>query len=382
MAVKLYIGADIVPKASNMRLFEAGDAEALLGQELFVKLSSADFISLNLEIPLTDQNTPIVKCGPVMSCEPKAINGLAAINPCFYTLANNHIMDHGSQGLVSTMKLLDEKGIRHAGAGKNLKEASTPFCVSLKGINIGVYCCAEHEFSIASDDKPGANPYDPLISFDAVKELSSKCDYVIVLYHGGKEQYQYPSPQLQRVFRKFADCGANLVIAQHTHCIGCKENYHDALLVYGQGNFLYDLPRNELWKQSLLIEVQIDEGTRQASCKFIPVVLNDGCIRAAQDHERNEILTQFEIRSSEILKDGFLADQYLRLAQSESTAYFRKISGLLGTILQALPGKAGKCLLLKNYKKKYWPGIINTMECETHRELFLDALKDIIDNKA
>ena len=43
-------------------------------------------------------------------------------------------------------------------------------------------------------------------------ELKKQCDYVIVLYHGGKEHYRYPSPYLQKVCRKIVDKGADIVV--------------------------------------------------------------------------------------------------------------------------------------------------------------------------
>jgi len=55
-----------------------------------------------------------------------------------------------------------------------------------------VYTCAEHEFTIATENTPGANPFDPLESLDHIQELKSKCDFVLVLYHGEKAHYRYP----------------------------------------------------------------------------------------------------------------------------------------------------------------------------------------------
>ena len=95
-------------------------------------------------------------------------------------------------------------------------------------------------------------------SFDHVRELRNNCDILIVLYHGGREHYRYPTPELQRVFHKFAECGADVVIAQHTHCIGCAEEYQGKTLIYGQGNFLFDNSDIEEWQTSLLVEVQYD----------------------------------------------------------------------------------------------------------------------------
>ena len=126
-------------------------------------------------------------------------------------------MDQGVQGLESTIRTLEKVNINTVGAGKNLADASKPFIFEFANKKIGVYACAEHEFSIATENQPGANPFDPLWSLDHVAELKDSVDYVIVLYHGGKEHYRYPSPRLQKVCRRLIDKGANVVICQHSH---------------------------------------------------------------------------------------------------------------------------------------------------------------------
>ena len=239
MTIKILIGADIVPTKANYDLFSTADLKTLLGEDLTELLYSADYTIFNLEVPLTDKLSPIAKNGPNLVAPTSTINGLKAINPHFFTLANNHILDQDIQGLNSTINLLKQAGIAYSGVGENIEQANKTYIASIKEIKLGIYCCAEREFSIATDTTPGANPYDPLISFDTVQELKQQCDFVIVLYHGGKEHYRYPSPQLQRVFHKFAACGADLVVAQHSHCIGCMEEYQKSTLVYGQGNFLF-----------------------------------------------------------------------------------------------------------------------------------------------
>ena len=232
MSVRLMIGADLVPTQSNYHLFEKGDAGALLGDRLRELLAGADFTAFNLEIPLTDRRTPIEKHGPALMAPAGTINGLRAVNPHFFTLANNHILDQGRQGLFSTIELLDRVGIAHAGAGSDLSEAQKPFIKEVGGLRLGFYCCAEHEFSIAAEDAAGANPFDPLESLDHVIELKKQCDYAVVLYHGGKEHYRYPSPGLQRICRKLVEKGADLVVCQHSHCVGAEERWKNGPIVF------------------------------------------------------------------------------------------------------------------------------------------------------
>ena len=156
----------------------------------------------------------------------------------------------------------------------------------------------------------GANPLI-LLSLDHIQELKSKCDYVIVLYHGGNEHYRYPSPHLQKVCRKIAEKGADLVICQHSHCIGCYEKYRGSIIVFGQGNFIFDRYENDYWQTSLLIKVSVDGGF---NVEYIPVRKVGNVIRLADEKDANEIMDAFQRRSSEILQEGFIEQQYRKLA--------------------------------------------------------------------
>ena len=153
------------------------------------------------------------------------------------------------------MNVLRKNGIAFAGAGSNLSDASKSYVVEIDGKKIGIYCCTEHEFSIATLTSAGANPFNPLESLDHIQDLKAQTDHVIVLYHGGKEHYRYPSPHLQKVCRKCIEKGADLVVCQHTHCIGCEEKYLNGTIVYGQGNFLFDYTESEYWQTGLLISL-------------------------------------------------------------------------------------------------------------------------------
>src|SRR5699024_431430 len=223
--------------------------------ELFDIWINADFRLFNLEVPITDKASPISKQGPNLIAPKSTINGIKGLHPSLITLANNHILDQNEQGLFSTSNLLDKNNIHHIGAGENLNKASEPYIFQWNGNKIGVYTCAEHEFTIATENSAGANPFDPLESLDHIAKLKSKCNYVIVLYHGGKEHYRYPSPYLQKVCRKIVDKGADLVICQHSHCVGSFEEYDKGTIVYGQGNFIFNEHNNEFWNTGLLVKV-------------------------------------------------------------------------------------------------------------------------------
>lgn len=373
--MKIVLGADICVTASNEKHFINGEMENVIDSELKEILDKSDYRVFNLEGPLTNEETPIVKCGPNLRMPEAAIKGLKALDISLLTLANNHIMDHGAVGFYKTIELLDEAGIDYVGAGNNLQESLKPFILKHDGIRIGVYACAEHEFTIADDQNPGANPYDPLESFDHISTLKKECDLLIVLFHGGKEYYRYPSPEIQRIFRKMAEKGADIVVAQHTHCIGCYEEYNGSTLVYGQGNFIFDNNSNEFWNSGLLLELDINANGYEII--YHPFVKKEtGRISLAKGSEKSELMNGFHERSKQILNNEFVKNNYLEFGRGNFEVYLKAMHGD-NFFFKVINKLIGGGFVFKQYSfpvavKK----MLNFIECEAHRELMITVLKN------
>ena len=373
--MNILIGADLVPTKNNEELFVTGDAQVLLGDKLLNILQTADYRIFNLEVPLTDREQPISKCGPNLIAPTKCVAGYKAMSVDLLTLANNHILDQDQHGLESTCKVLDAAGIAYTGVGKTPEEAAKPYIFECDGKKIGVYACAEHEFSIVTEHSAGANPIDLLESPDHIASLKAECDFVIVLYHGGKEHYRYPSPNLQKICRKLVEKGADLVVCQHSHCIGCEEKYLDGTIVYGQGNFLFDDSESEFWQTSLL--VQIDDGFE---ISYIPLKKNGNGVRQADKAESEIILKEFRQRSGEIKDNVVLREKYAQFAESYLGSYELVFSGLgknlLFRVINKLFGhRFAKRFVNRWYRKETLLAIQNYVDCEAHNELLSAGLK-------
>lgn len=372
--MKILIGADLVPTKRNISLFESGNAEELLGKELAECLNSADYRIFNLEVPLTDREQPIPKCGPNLIAPTKCIAGYQAMGVDLLTLANNHILDQDQQGLESTVRTLNQAGIAYTGVGSTPEDAAKPYLFTCDGKRIGVYACAEHEFSIVTDHFAGANPIDLLESPDHVAKLKEQCDYVIVLYHGGKEHYRYPSPNLQKVCRKLVEKGADLVVCQHSHCIGCEEKYLHGTIVYGQGNFLFDDDESEFWKTSLIILLN-----EKNDITYIPIMKNANAVRLANEEDAAKIISDFNTRSEKIRDEVFVESEYRKFADKMIGSYLGTITGRSRNLAFRIKnkitrGKWSKKIVGKIPQKDKL-AILNYMMCEAHIELLIDALQ-------
>lgn len=378
----IIIGADLVPTKSNVKEFEKGMSANLIGDEIAKIINDSDFSCFNLETPLINGNEGCIdKWGPCIGAPVSTVFGIKSLNIDFLTLANNHIMDYGVEGLQSTIEALNTVGIQYSGIGCNLDEAKRMFYTFVKGMKVGIYCCAEHEFSIATEHNAGVNPFNPMNSFDDV-ELSKekdKADFVIVLYHGGKEHYRYPSPQLQKICRKFIEKGADLIVCQHSHCIGCKEEYKGGTIVYGQGNFIFDYGEtNECWESAVLIDINIMNNSR--TIDYIPIIRKGNGICLAKNKDADDIIDSFNVRSNEILNPQFIYKNYQEYVEKLRSVYLGAFLGHKSFFFRGINRITNGTLLRKKikflYRKKEILCLRNFIECEAHRELILTLLRE------
>lgn len=359
--MRIIIGADFVPTPENEQYFIDGNMKAVLGDELFDIVKSADFRVFNLECALTRTEERIKKAGPAIFAAPEAINGYKALGVDVLSIANNHVFDCGYDGFVDTLNALDNAGINRIGGGMTKKEASRGYIAEIDGKKIGVYSACEHEFSWIEDYGVGANGFDALDTLDEIAELKKQCDYLIVLYHGGKEHYAYPSPYLRRVTRKIVEKGADIVLCQHTHIIGAEEDYKGGKIVYGQGNFVFvkttpEYPKS--WFYGLLVAVDItDDGV---SYEYIPFEATETGAKLSSDPS---LLEGFYARTEEIKDEEATALRFAKYA--DETINGRYIRRALGWRIEDEDPQFNKSAR----------SMAHFMECEVHREMIITGVR-------
>ena len=289
--LKICILGDICPDWGFRSSFDKQD-EALIFNDALVPLQNADITIGNLEAPASERGTPIRKSGPCLHCKTQDIDVLKNAGLDVLSLANNHILDYGPDALLDTMGAAEANGILTVGAGRNLAEASLPLILERAGQHIGIMSFAEQEFNIAGQDAPGANLFDPYSSLKDISNAKAECDYLIILYHGGIEEYPLPSPLLQKKCRAMADAGADLILCQHSHCIGTRENYHGTEILYGQGNAIFGKRGRSAWDTGLLTEVVLYEDGNRVSYRAFSA--EEEGISFLQEAENRAVLVKME----------------------------------------------------------------------------------------
>lgn len=372
----IVIGADLAPIETDGKLFAEGKTALVVDPALLKHLQECDCSIFNLEGPLLNTGMPIRKDGPHISVREDSVNGFAALHIGLLTLANNHIMDYGEGGLCRTREILEQQGIPYIGAGNTIDEAKAPYIVEQAGRRVGVYACADREFSIASETLPGANPFTMPDSLNQIRTLKEQCDYVIVLYHGGRELYRYPSPGLQQICRQMADAGADIVVCQHSHCMGSEEEYHGARILYGQGNFIFGDAEDDVCVHSILMKIEIRETLH---ITYLPFRREKGRIVVMPSHEERRVMEEFEKRSMQIRKPGFIKEKYRELAETAIAGYLYQLAGW-PLLLIRIDKLFGRRLIKKSFRKKekrllY---VLNMFQCDAHRELIEQGLKNLL----
>lgn len=374
--MKILILGDVGATESNCQAF-CGEDKDLFSCEIQKLCAEADIILLNLEKPLTNVITPLGKCPPDYVAPTETINGIKLLNPTVAILANNHIMDQKEQGLHSTMDVLAKHGILYVGAGNNIREARKPVVITCNELKIGIYACCEKEFSFATESSAGANVFDPIETFDDIPRLKTKCDYLIVLYHGGMQGYPYPTPYQQKVCRKMCEKGADLVVCQHSHIIGCEECYVGGRIVYGQGNLLLDDVVDEYWHSGMIVEFVIDEKSK--SIDYIPVQTRDH--KVILHPNSSKIKDDFIKRGQIITDEETVKKLFSEYSENKLSEYLVKLSGK-SVFLQKVYRRLG---ITKHYKRFYSENALNMMldyfYCDSHREAIEYGLEKFVQEK-
>src|SRR5690606_7204932 len=204
-----------------------------ISTEVLNTFKSSDINIVNLEAPVTESSSKILKTGPYHKAQKDSTKGvLEALNIKLCTLANNHILDYDEQGVLDTIEFCRILNIETVGAGKNKAEAASIFYFSAKVGKIAGIKIAENEWASATDCTAGANGMDLISDTLKIQEARQNAVYVFVIVHGRQEHYNLPSPRMQSQYRYYATPGADIVISHHTHCISGFEIYNGIPIYY------------------------------------------------------------------------------------------------------------------------------------------------------
>ena len=300
--MKLLLLSDFSPTKYNEALFNKGDIDTLFSDTVQL-FDDCDLSFINLECALTTSDGKIDKFGPCLKTHPSTAALLKRLGVDYCCLSNNHFFDFGKKGALDSLAALDAEGLVYTGFGKDEQDSRRDLVIEQNGERITVINVCEHEYSYALPDRMGCRPFDAYDTMADIRSAAAKGGRVIVIYHGGKEYCPYPSPRLHKLCHAMVDNGADLVLCQHSHGIGCFEEYQGGQILYGQGNFHFVEPSHvknpECWYSALALFFDTESG----EVTFIPLVSNEQGIELAKGERAEKIMKDFQARNQTLL-DG------------------------------------------------------------------------------
>jgi poly-gamma-glutamate synthesis protein (capsule biosynthesis protein) len=214
--------------------------------------TAPDFKIINLETSVTAHGEPWPEKGINYRMHPENADLLTAagINCC--TLANNHVLDWGREGLADTLRTLRRVGISAAGAGNDREAADTPALLENDKGRVIVYSCGATTSGIpeswaAGEERAGVKLLSGWSS-EVIEEIRRRVeavkrpgDVVVFSVHwGGNWGYRIPKHQ-QHLARSLIDrAGVDLVVGHSSHHPKGIEVYKGKLILYGTGDFIND----------------------------------------------------------------------------------------------------------------------------------------------
>ncbi|MFZ3072886.1 MAG: CapA family protein [Thermodesulfobacteriota bacterium] len=234
VAGDVYLGSSAIEYTKKFGpSYPFGDTESLI--------KGADVAIANLESPLTKAKVPFMEKQFILKARTSGARGLKDAGFDVVTLANNHMMDYGAEGLDETLKTLSSIDMPYCGAGKNLKESRRPAIVEVNGVKIAVLSYSRTyplEF-YASKKRAGTAPaYESYIEED-IRAAAKAVDIVVVAFHWGGERVREPRQYQRDLGRLAIESGAKLVIGHHPHIMQGVETYKGGLILYSLGNFVF-----------------------------------------------------------------------------------------------------------------------------------------------
>lgn len=237
---------------------------------------NAPIVFGNLEGPLTDRgNAEQDKTYTFRSPPDKVSRALVGAGFNVVSLANNHTLDYGAEGLAQTIETLETAGIAYAGAGPNLKAARRPAILEVgdKRVAILGYSLTLPENFYAASGRPGtAFGHEGHVRAD-VQAARKQADIVLVAFHWGQEGKTELREYQVRLGRLAIDAGAAAVIGHHPHILQAVEHYKDGVILYSLGNFTFGSYSRRA-RVSAVAELVFD-GDRVRELRMHPINVNN-----------------------------------------------------------------------------------------------------------
>lgn len=234
---------DILLDRGVRQIINHNSPDALFSPSIDSLFAHTDIVVGNLECPATDINEPCYKRF-IFRAEPEWLHTLKKHHITHLNLANNHSVDQGRRGLMSTIQNIRDAEMIPFGAGTNMSEAAEPVLIAKEPRE--VYLVASLRLPLEAlpylPDEPSVSQesFNDMIARVANLRAQHPEACIIVTLHWEIEHTTKPTAQQRLEAHRIIDAGADAIIGHHTHTMQTIESYRGKPIYYGIGNFIFD----------------------------------------------------------------------------------------------------------------------------------------------
>lgn len=246
--------------------------------------------------------------------------------------ANNHCMDKGYSGLVSTLDFLDEYGLSHMGTSRSEEEQDTILVKDVNGIKIAFlsYTYGTNGITVPSDKSYSVNLIDKEIIKEHIKLAKAQnVDVICVNMHWGTE-YRLKQTSTQEDLADFLfENGVDIILGSHPHVLEPMEkrtitledgSTKDGFVIYSLGNFVSgQIYANT--KSTVILDIQITKSNDGKisidSVNYTPVYLYDKGTNSKSRTRYTLIDIQKSINNYENGKDSSISKSLFNTLKTE-----------------------------------------------------------------
>ncbi|HJV73713.1 MAG TPA: CapA family protein [Noviherbaspirillum sp.] len=275
-------------------------------------MRSANLTIINLECAITSSldQWPGERKAFYFGASPQAITSLTAAGVDMVSLANNHALDFGVEGLLDTFATLRSQGIRYAGAGIDRSDAFAPAIVECNGMRFGMAAFCDHQADFAAGEKvPGIawldfddEPAVEAVWRNALERLkAATVDWSILSLHWGPNMVFRPSKKFRRLAHAAIDMGWKILFGHSAHVFHGIEIYRGCPIIYAAGDLVDDYRVDAEFRNDhqLLFEVALSRDVLH-QISLHPVFIDDCRTQHASAAQAEYILRQMSALCEEM----------------------------------------------------------------------------------
>jgi poly-gamma-glutamate capsule biosynthesis protein CapA/YwtB (metallophosphatase superfamily) len=227
-------------------LYSDNGSDIIFGDTLDI-LQNQDLLLGNLEGSVTYSNIKTLKSYN-FKFDPNVLFVLKDIGFDYFSLTNNHIYDYGEKGFRDTLNNLRNAEILTSGAGLTEEAAAEYTEINLNNnlvriLSLGAYPEENNgwdgeSMAQVTATRPGIL-FNSDLALNAVSKMSTADSFDILMIHGGREWTSAPYEDQKKLYRKYLDAGADVIIGSHPHVLQGMEEWNGKLIAYSLGNFIF-----------------------------------------------------------------------------------------------------------------------------------------------